>query len=59
MDKRQKVQESDEIGQNLANKVTNSEGLMKLGDCQWIVNGVILVSEGTDELSRSDNLRGR
>ena len=28
------------------------------GDLTWIVNGVIMVSEGTDELSRSDNLRG-
>ena len=47
-DKRQKTQESDEIDQNLANKVTNLEGLMKLGDklrggfnmdCQWSNNG--------------------
>ena len=47
-DNRQKVQESNETDQNLANKVTNEEGLMKLGDelrgefnmdCQWSNNG--------------------
>ena len=36
---------------------------MKLGDelrreLTWIDNGVIMVSEGTDELSGSDDLRG-
>ena len=37
---------------------------MKLGDelrgggVTWIFNGVIMVSEGTDELSGSNDLRG-
>ena len=28
------------------------------GDLTWIVNGVIMVSEGTDKLSGADDLRG-
>ena len=28
------------------------------GDLTWIVNGLIVVLEGTDKLSRSDDLRG-
>ena len=47
-DKTERVQQSDEIDKNLANKVTNKEGSMKLGDelrggfnmdCQWSNNG--------------------